>query len=468
MKYICFVCFILGTLFAWSPPQNLGITGADDTNPQTIRVQLFDIHTCLVWQTDVNGNWDIFSRFSHWTNWDDTVRITTNNNADINPSVSYDYIRDCYWCVWQNNNAGNWDIYVSNGDDISGWSAPHQLTTDVRNDECPSVFADVDTVWVVWQSDSGILSSYYDGADWTGPLEIVSGLDNICPKINGRHNHPFVVWENYGDIYYSEYLNGSWENPQAITTDLHDDTNPEIYACYEFNYYLGVSVVWQSNRDGNEEIYCTAHDTLDVHYRMTFNDSADITPSPLYAIMIIRQEYPFVTAISSNRNGNYDIFTHFGYPWGDTLFPVDTDFSEDLMPVVTGGDLEVWVLWQTDRNEDWDIYGSYIYVGGIEDARINDCTSTSPLSIFPNPFREITDIRYEIESSQNSEVNLCIYDISGRMVKNFNLLSTIFNLQSKVIWDGRDDDGQRLPQGVYFVRLIKQSEVFTEKVVLIE
>lgn len=108
MRYICLFCLFLSTLDAWwSIPQNLGIAGADDINPQTIRVQLFDIHTCFVWQTDVDGNWDIFSRFSRWTSWDDTVRVTIENDSDINPSVSYDYIRDCYWCVWQNNSAGD-------------------------------------------------------------------------------------------------------------------------------------------------------------------------------------------------------------------------------------------------------------------------------------------------------------------------------------------------------------------------
>ncbi len=452
MRYICLFCLFLNTLNAWwSTPQNLGIAGADDINPQTVRVQLFDIHTCLVWQTDVNGNWDIFSRFSHWTNWDDTVRITTNGNSDINPSVSYDYIRDCYWCVWQNNSAGNWDIYVSKGDDISGWSAPHQLTTDAQDDECPSVFVDMDTVWAVWQRDSGILSAYYDGTDWIGPVEIVSGSHNIRPKINGRHNHPFVVWESYGDIYYSEYLNDSWESPQAITTGPYHDTSPEITVYDGGNYYAGVSIVWQSDRDGNEEIYSTAYDTLNVHYRVTFNDSADISPNPGHFVTIIRNGYAKVIAFSSNRNGNYDIYTYLDYGWQDTLWSVDTNPSQDTLPVMTGGDEEIWVLWQTDRNGDWDIYGSWEYAGGIEESIVNDNTFTNSLSVFPNPFRKITDIGYEMESEQNSEVSLCIYDVSGRMVKSFNLQSAIFNLRPRVTWDGTDNRGNRLPQGVYFV-----------------
>ena len=149
--------------------------------------------------------------------------------------------------------------------------------------------------------------------------------------------------------------------------------------------------MWQSNGDGNEEIYATAYDTLDQHYRITISDSADITPNPLSFGEVIRQYLPEVIAFCSNRTGNYDIYTYFNHGWTDTLVAVDTSISEDILPVMTGGDEEVWVLWQTDRNGDWDIYGSFIYVGSVEESDIN--TFTSYLSVFPNPFKEITDIR---------------------------------------------------------------------------
>lgn len=342
------------------------------------------------------------------------------------------------------------------------------MTTNSVDDEMPSVYVNSDTVWVVWQEDLNIISAYYDGSTWSLPIPITTDsiYHNIRPKINGRHNHPFVVWEKGDDIYYSEYLDGSWQLPQSITTDPNTDMNSDVCTYHFYGPPEGVHVVWQTDRDGNYEIYSPAYDTLDVHYRLTYSDSADITPSPLGFIAVTEHGGPPLTTFSTNRNGNYDIY----YSWfgGTYPEPLDTTSSEDILPTTTGIGFYIWVLWQTDRNGDWDIYGSYEYVGGVEESHINDTIFTSHLSVFPNPFREITDISYEMESVQNSNVSLCIYDVSGRIVKNFNLQSTAFNLQSKVIWDGADDDGQRLPQGVYFVRLIRQSEVFTEKVVLIE
>lgn len=460
----------------WSPPMNLGITGADDINPQSCRMQLmFYPHTCLVWQTNLSGNWDIFSRFSYGATWGDTMRITADLATDTCSSVAYDFSRDCFWCAWQNNSAGNWDVYVSQST-VTGWLTPYQLTTSSSDDEAPSVYVDFDTVWLVWQrsvtDSTNIYSTYYDGTTWATPSPITSdsGISNIHPKINGRYDHPFVAWQRNDDIYYSDYLGGAWQSPQPITTDPGNDYNPEIASSCEPAgppYTYGVWVVWQSDRDGDYEIYTTAYDTLNVHYRMTSNDSADITPSPLFFLALIEQSMPAVTAFSTNRNGNYDIYTYFDYWYGDTLISVDTANSEDILPVMTGNDVCVWVLWQTDRNGDWDIYGSNIFVGGVEELNTCDFKAAVNLTIDPNPFRQQTKINLCAGHRTNS-TELKIYDATGSVVKNFSLLTAYPLLPTTVFWDGTDNSGFRLPEGVYFVRLESESEALTEKVVLIK
>ncbi|GAG76004.1 unnamed protein product, partial [marine sediment metagenome] len=117
-------------------------------NPQTCRRLLLYGFSCVTWQSNLNGNWDIFSRFSNIETWSDTIRVTTNVASDINPSVAKG---NAYWCVWQNDGAGNWDIYAAYGDTLNGWSTPYQISTDPAEDEYPSVYVSSDTVWVVWQ-----------------------------------------------------------------------------------------------------------------------------------------------------------------------------------------------------------------------------------------------------------------------------------------------------------------------------
>ncbi|MCK4453451.1 T9SS type A sorting domain-containing protein, partial [candidate division WOR-3 bacterium] len=220
------------------------------------------------------------------------------------------------------------------------------------------------------------------------------------------------------------------------------------------------------------EIYTTAYDTLDVHYRMTFNDSTDITPSPLFFTAFVEQLNPAVTAFSTNRNGDYDIYTHFDYGYGDTIVPVDTNDSEDILAVTTGDGMYVWTLWQTNRNTDWDIYGSSIFVGGVEESNTYYSKAVAKLTINPNPFREITTIKFQVPTLNQvqgkSQTSLKIYDVTGKLVKNFSRLTLDAQRPTLLCWNGTDIDGQSLSQGIYFVQLKNKTETLTEKVVLMK
>ena len=89
--------------------------------------------------------------------------------------------------------------------------------------------------------------------------------------------------------------------------------------------------------------------------------------------------------------------------------------------------------------------------------------------IYPNPFKEKVIIRYMIHDTgyRIPDISLKIYDVSGRMIKSFNLESCIVNQVSAVVWDGTDDYGRKLPSGVYFIRLETEEFRKTEKVILL-
>jgi hypothetical protein len=74
--------------------------------------------------------------------------------------------------------------------------------------------------------------------------------------------------------------------------------------------------------------------------------------------------------------------------------------------------------------------------------------------VTPNPFRHLTDIRYQITddgyTTAKRNVTLRIYDVFGRLVRDFGQLSVIRH-QLSVRWDGTDDAGHILPAGVYFL-----------------
>jgi hypothetical protein len=109
----------------------------------------------------------------------------------------------------------------------------------------------------------------------------------------------------------------------------------------------------------------------------------------------------------------------------------------------------------------------------------SDITPCSWLLISPNPFNRTTNIRYMIhdlgyiEELRNSDFemrkpSIRIYDATGRLVKSFYLESRIENHESSFLWDGTDNIGKKVPEGVYFVRLQGSQFNITEKVVFVE
>jgi glucuronoarabinoxylan endo-1,4-beta-xylanase len=69
---------------------------------------------------------------------------------------------------------------------------------------------------------------------------------------------------------------------------------------------------------------------------------------------------------------------------------------------------------------------------------------------YPNPFSSSTAIPYQLK--RDAEVRVTIYDILGREVREFVVGSQIAGSHN-VLWDGRNNTGQRVANGVYFYRL---------------
>jgi flagellar hook assembly protein FlgD len=90
--------------------------------------------------------------------------------------------------------------------------------------------------------------------------------------------------------------------------------------------------------------------------------------------------------------------------------------------------------------------------GIVEDKEIKMQSGAVKLEIYPNPFSKLTYIKFQAPNSK-SQVTMKIYDVSGRTVKSFNLVSILLPLASAVSWDGRDDKGKIVPSGVYFCEL---------------
>ena len=83
--------------------------------------------------------------------------------------------------------------------------------------------------------------------------------------------------------------------------------------------------------------------------------------------------------------------------------------------------------------------------------------------VHPNPFTNILDII--LETPLVCEIAVSIYDVSGRLIKS--VYSGSADACGTLTWYGDDNNGRRVPRGIYFIRIkrLDAQQIFCEKVI---
>ena len=122
----------------------------------------------------------------------------------------------------------------------------------------------------------------------------------------------------------------------------------------------------------------------------------------------------------------------------------------------------------------WDVYNNsstaeiqFIVYDEDEVLQINNVLN------YPNPFVNYTEFWFNHNSSASLNVSIQIFTVSGKLVRTLNGQTsgggiTNSSLSRDIIWDGRDDFGDRIGKGVYIYKLTVQSDLLNKKVEKIE
>ena len=85
------------------------------------------------------------------------------------------------------------------------------------------------------------------------------------------------------------------------------------------------------------------------------------------------------------------------------------------------------------------------------------------LQNYPNPFGTSTTISFSLNNTQHTKNALIeIYNIKGQLVKRL----PIINHQTSIKWNGTDESGKSVSNGIYFYKLINNKESLTKKMLL--
>ncbi len=135
----------------------------------------------------------------------------------------------------------------------------------------------------------------------------------------------------------------------------------------------------------------------------------------------------------------------------------------DCEGIYAGGDNVLWGTWRHDNNRHG--YVGYEAPVGIGDGEIGQLRLSLEQNV-PNPFNPVTTIAYNVPADV-SEIELEVYNVNGRRVRTL-VEGTADPGRHTVVWNGRNDDGEPIASGIYFVRLTAESRSSTRKVVLLK
>jgi DNA-binding beta-propeller fold protein YncE len=84
----------------------------------------------------------------------------------------------------------------------------------------------------------------------------------------------------------------------------------------------------------------------------------------------------------------------------------------------------------------------------------------SRLKIYPNPARRFINIAYSLTKGEKGRIK--IFDATGRKVKELSLPEGGENI---IQWNGDSNSGRRISPGIYFLRLERKREIYTQKII---
>jgi hypothetical protein len=103
---------------------------------------------------------------------------------------------------------------------------------------------------------------------------------------------------------------------------------------------------------------------------------------------------------------------------------------------------------------------------GIAQDETSEPTQAKPLlTLLQNPFIDQLHIAYTLGNDGAEAAQLCIYDATGRRVRSLRI--TPYALRNTLSWDGRDESGKRLPNGIYFVHFETEQNSIVKKAILL-
>ncbi len=378
-----------------------------------------------------------------------------------------------YLIVGSTNSSGNGlsDIYVlcidENGDSL--WARTYG---DSLNETGYSITKTQDNNYVI----AGMTNSYGAGGNDIHAIKIDPTGELIWEKAYG---------ENHDDIAYSVSATNDGGSIITGTTYSSGNYSGDIYLLKIDS--LG-QVMWTTTNHSNEN-------TMAFSVQQTQDSGYIVCGSAYFTLLgyewcLLKYDqrgslvwntfqgslnHDFAYAVQEVEYKNYIITGNFSYEmyvvradtqglnvWMLIYGGAGTDCAHSVRKTTDGGYIIVGL---TDSygagGNDLFLVKTYPDVTCIKEKTITVQFDIPEWVVCPNPFYNRTTIEYHA-TKQGCATKMAIYDITGKIVKLFGSLS---DNQSRIFWDGTDNDNNILPSGVYYLVISSSKGQFSKKII---
>ena len=111
----------------------------------------------------------------------------------------------------------------------------------------------------------------------------------------------------------------------------------------------------------------------------------------------------------------------------------------------------------TLRVKAWDVQNNSSEAETYFEVSLADDLTMLNVVNYPNPFSISTTFTFQRNGIDPINIEVKIFSISGRLIGKMNV-QNITDRSVRIPWDGRDNDGDRLANGIYLYKLIARSQ----------
>ncbi|MBN2018248.1 MAG: endonuclease [Candidatus Cloacimonetes bacterium] len=127
---------------------------------------------------------------------------------------------------------------------------------------------------------------------------------------------------------------------------------------------------------------------------------------------------------------------------------------------------KIYTNWQHNRNPfiDHPEFAQRIWCYAIDDPSVGNVT----IEAYPNPFKTLTMISFNLNSDLRELAQVKIYNMKGQLIKTLSSFPNPSLGTQSVVWDGRDENNQSIHSGIYFCVIDAGEKQIVKKLTFIQ